>query len=98
MIRIIIIISEDVNLMNYYIKYSPLEDLMRIKSGYMPKNHFMFIYNTIKIFIVLKQLVFQSCNNFISGIISFGGLQKNSQVQKPKTKNVNRPDIKLTAR
>lgn len=84
--------------MNYYIKYSPLEDLMRIKSGYMPKNHFMYIYNIIKILIVLKQLVYQSCKNSISGIISFGGSQKNCHVQKPKTKNVNIPDIELTAR
>jgi hypothetical protein len=66
-IRIIIIISEDVNLMNYYIKYSPLYDLRRIKGGYMPKNHFMFIYNIIPIFIMLKLFVYQTCRNFISG-------------------------------
>lgn len=68
--------SEDVDLMNNYIKYSPLEDLRRIKCGYMPKNHFMFIYNTITILIVLKHLVYQSCKNSLSDIMHFGGLQK----------------------
>jgi len=84
--------------MNYYIKYSPLEDLRRIKCGYMPKNHFMFLYNTIPIFIVLKRLVYLSFKDFMSGIISFGDLHKKCQVQKPKTKNVNITDIKLIAR
>lgn len=77
------IISKDVNLMNYYLKNSPFEDLRRIKCGYMPKHYFMFIYNIIPIFIVLKLLVYRSCKNFISGIISFGELHKNCQVRKP---------------
>ncbi len=81
-ISIIIIISEDVNLMNYYIKYSPLEDLRRIKSGYTPKNHFMFIYNTIPIFIMLKLFIYRTCGNFISGIVSLEGLHKSCKVQK----------------
>ncbi|HMB44773.1 MAG TPA: hypothetical protein VKL21_03020 [Candidatus Methanoperedens sp.] len=93
-----IIISKDVNLMNYYLKYSPLEDIRRIKSGYKPKNHFMFIYNIIPIFIMLKLFVYGSCGNFISGIVGFEGLHKSCQVRKPKTRNANLTDIKLTAR
>jgi hypothetical protein len=83
--------------MNYYLKNSPFEDLRRIKCGYMPKHYFMFIYNIIPIFIMLKLLVYRSCKNFISGIINFEGLNENLQVRKPKTKNANL-DIKLTAR
>ncbi|PWB52767.1 MAG: hypothetical protein C3F06_07620 [Candidatus Methanoperedenaceae archaeon] len=86
-IRIIIIISEDVDLMNYYLKNSPLEDLRRINSGYMPKNHFMFLYNTIPIFIMLKMFVYRTCGNFISGNFSFESLHKSFQIRKSKTKN-----------
>ncbi len=55
--------------MNFYLKYPELEDFRRIKGGYMPKNHFIFIYNTIQIFIVLKLFVYRSFRNFISAII-----------------------------
>ncbi len=75
--------------MNYYLKYSPFDDLRRIKGGYMPKNHFLLIYDTIPIFIMLKLFVYRSCRNFISDIVNFKGFHKSCQVRKPKTKVTN---------
>ncbi len=64
--RIIIIIIKVASIMNKYSKYSHFEDLKRIKSGYMPKIHFISLYNTIKIFMVLKLFVYRVYKNFIA--------------------------------
>lgn len=54
---IIIIITKVVGIINKYSKYSHLDDLIRIKSGYMPKMHYILLYNIITILIILKLFV-----------------------------------------
>jgi len=63
-------------------KNSYFEDLERIKSGYKPRNHFMFIYNIVPIFIMTKLIVYQSCNKYINHIINQSSLQKSHHFQK----------------
>lgn len=62
-----IIITKGVNLMNYHRKNSMLDDLQRIKSGYMPKDHFMFVYDTAPFFIALKLFFDRIHRNLFSG-------------------------------
>lgn len=59
--------NKGVNLMNYNRKISMLDDLQRIKSGYMPKDHFMFLYDTAPFFIALKLFFDRIYRNSFSG-------------------------------
>jgi len=60
--------------------YSHFEDLRRIKSGYMPKIHFIYLYNLIKIFMVLKLFAYRKCNNFVAEVFDDGDSQKKYHV------------------
>lgn len=85
MISIILIISiveNEVLLMNKKGKNSYLEDLDRIKSGYMPRNRFMFVYNIIPIFIMTKVIIYQSCKKYIKEIIYIARPQKGPSFKK----------------
>lgn len=72
------IMKKVVHIMNKYSKYSHLEDLIRIKSGYMPKMHFIFLYNIITILIVLKLFVNRVLKNSTAGIFNYEKLHKNT--------------------
>jgi len=61
MIRIINIVETEAHLMSKNGINSYFEDLERINSGYKPRNHFMFLYNIIPIFMMTKLIVYQSC-------------------------------------
>ena len=65
--QIMIIIIEVESIMNRHNKYSHLDDLIRIKSGYMPKTHFIFLYDILTILIISKLFVYRICKNFIFG-------------------------------
>ena len=51
-------------------KYSHLEDLKRIKSGYMPKTHFIFLYDILTVLFVSKLCSYRMCRNVIAGIFN----------------------------
>lgn len=73
---IMLIISNLIIIMNKYGKYSHFEDLRRIKSGYTPRMHFIFLYNIFKIFMVSKLFVYRACKNFIAGFFNYTKLHK----------------------
>jgi len=81
-IRIIIIVENEACLMNKNGKSSYLEDLDRIKSGYMPRNRFIFIYNIIPIFSMTKLIVSQSYKKYIKYIIYITRPQKSHSFKK----------------
>lgn len=82
MITIISIVENEVRLMKQNGKNSYFEELERIKSGYMPRNRFMFLYNIIPIFILTKLIVYQSCKHYINGIVNPVRPQKSHHFQK----------------
>jgi hypothetical protein len=73
---IIIIITGVINNMNKFSKYSHFGDLIRIKSGYMPKRHFMSLYQIVVIFMVSKLFLYRACKKFIAGFFNSGKLHK----------------------
>ena len=58
-------------IMNKYIKYSYFDDIKRIKGGYMPKAHFIFLYDIFKVLFVSKLSAYDLCNNFIVDILNY---------------------------
>ena len=71
--------------MNKYIKYSYFGDLKRIKGGYRPKAHFIFLYDIFKVLFVSKLLAYGLYNNFIADILNYRKL-KNSIIGRSRFK------------
>ena len=69
---LIIIIAGVISNMDKYSINSYLEDIKRIKSGYMPKIHFILLYDSIKILIILNICVNRVLNNFTEDIFNQG--------------------------
>jgi hypothetical protein len=61
-------------------KNSYLEDLGRIKSGYSPRNRFIFLYNIIPIFILTKLIVYKLYKHYINNIIHSARPQKRHHI------------------
>jgi len=75
---IIIILIDVINNMKKIRNYSHFEDLKRINSGYMPKRHFMSLYNMAAIFMVLKLFLYRTGKKFIAGFFNYGKIPKKS--------------------
>jgi hypothetical protein len=77
---IIISITDVISNMNKFSNYSHFEDIKRIKSGYMPKRHFISLYNMAAIFMVSKLFLYRACKNFIAGFFNYAKLQKSPMI------------------